>query len=65
MRLAEEGEKPTKYFCSLESRNVNKTIPNVVKDDGSIVHSQEEILIEVIFFIKTYILVVMIIQTKI
>ena len=53
MRWAEEGEKPTKYFCSLESRNyVNKTIPKVVKDDDSIVHNQEEILIEVRNFYK-------------
>ena len=29
-RWAEEGEKPTKYFCSLESRNfINKTIPKL------------------------------------
>ena len=53
VRWAEEGEKPTKYFCSLESRNyVNKTIPKVVKDDDSIVHNQEEILIEVRIFYK-------------
>ena len=27
MKTAEEGEKPTKYFCIFESRNyINKTI---------------------------------------
>ena len=30
IKWAEDGEKPTRYFCSLESRNfVNKTIPKV------------------------------------
>ena len=53
VRWAEEGEKPTEYFCSLESRNyVNKTIPKVIKDDGSIINNQEEILIEVRNFYK-------------
>lgn len=48
LRWAEEGEKPTKYFCSLESRNyVNKTIPKLVKEDGSIINKQEDILEEV------------------
>lgn len=29
-RWVEEGEKPTKYFCNLESRNfINKTIKRV------------------------------------
>ena len=53
VRWAEEGEKPTEYFCSLESRNyVNKAIPKVIKDDGSIINNQEEILIEVRNFYK-------------
>ncbi|MCG7878665.1 MAG: reverse transcriptase domain-containing protein [Candidatus Thiodiazotropha endolucinida] len=53
VRWAEEGEKPTKYFCSLESRNyINKIIPKVVKDDGTSVTDQEEILNEVKNFYK-------------
>ena len=53
VRWAEEGEKPTKYFCNLESRNYsNKIIPKVVKDDGNTVINQEDILIEVKNFYK-------------
>ena len=48
IRWAEEGEKPTKYFCSLESRNyVNKIIPSVHKEDGTVINKQSEILQEV------------------
>ena len=48
VRWAEEGEKPTKYFCSLESRNyINKTISRVEKDNGQIITKQENILLEV------------------
>ena len=51
VRWAEEGEKPTKYFCSVESRNyINKTISRVEKDNGQIVTKQENILLEVIQF---------------
>ena len=54
LRWAEEGEKPTKYFCSLESRNyINKTIPKVIKDDGNIISKQEEILNEIQLFYST------------
>ena len=54
VRWAEEGEKPTKYFCSLESRNyINKTIPKVIKDDGNIISKQEEILNEIQLFYST------------
>lgn len=53
VRWAEEGEKPTRYFCSLESRNyVNKIIPKVVKDDGSALTKQEDILDDVKNFYK-------------
>ena len=53
VKWAEEGEKPTKYFCSLESRNyVNKIIPKVVKEDGNHITKQEDILIEVKNFYK-------------
>ena len=45
VRWAEEGEKPTKYFCGLESKNyMSKTIFKVKKDNDSIVNKQEEIL---------------------
>ena len=48
VRWAEEGEKPTKYFCNLESRNhINKTIFKVTKDNGDTINRQEEILKEV------------------
>ena len=44
----DEGEKPTKYFCGLESKNyTSKIIPKVEKDNGEIVTDQKEILKEV------------------
>ena len=55
IKWAEEGENPTQYFCSLESRNfVNKTIPKVQQENGNVITSQEEILKEVQHFIQTY-----------
>ena len=43
----EEGEKPTKYFINLETLNdVSKQIPNIEKDDGSVIFNQMEILHE-------------------
>lgn len=43
LRWAEEGEKPTKYFCNLESRNyTNKTIFKVIKDNGDIITKQKK-----------------------
>ena len=43
----EEGEKPTKYFINLETQNyVSKQIPNIEKDDGSVIFDQMEILHE-------------------
>ena len=48
VRWAEEGEKTTRYFCSLESRNyINKIIPCVCKEDGTLINKQDEILKEV------------------
>ena len=45
LRWAEEGEKPTKYFCCLESKNyVTKTIPKIIQENGNIINKQEEIL---------------------
>ena len=46
-------KKPTKYFCSLESRNyINKTILNITKDNGITLDKQDEILKEVENFYK-------------
>lgn len=48
LRWAEAGEKPTKYFCALESRNyTNKTIPKVLTDDGVFITKQDDILNEI------------------
>ena len=48
VRWAEEGEKPTKYFCNLESRNyINKTISKIEKENGQTITKQEDILNEV------------------
>ena len=46
-KLIEEAEKPTKYFINLESQNyVSKQLPNIDKDDGSVIFDQMEILHE-------------------
>ena len=51
VRWAEEGEKPTKYFCNLESRNfTNKTIYKIENDNGDTITKQKEILHEVKHF---------------
>ena len=43
----EDGEKPTKYFCNMESRNYySKLISKIVLNDGRIVTDQKEILTE-------------------
>lgn len=40
-------EKPTKYFCSLESHNfTSKIIPKLVKENGKIITQQNQILQE-------------------
>lgn len=53
VRWAEEGEKPTNYFCNLESRNyINKTIFRITKDDGSTINKQEGILKEIQSFYR-------------
>ena len=51
IKWAEEGEKPTKYFCSLEARNyINKTVPKIQTDDGNIIQEQQDILKEIKHF---------------
>ena len=43
-----EGERPTKYFCSLEHQNfITKTIKKVKTKDGTIITDQKDILAEV------------------
>ena len=40
-----EGERPTKYFCSLEHRNyLDKTIKKVIKEDGLVLTDPKSIL---------------------
>ena len=47
MQWTEEGEKPSKYFINLETKNfVNKTIPKLVNNEGVVIDNQEEILDE-------------------
>ena len=44
----ENGEKPTKYFCSLEKRNyTNKTITKLVNTEGNVIVDQKLILNEI------------------
>ena len=51
VRWAEEGEKPTNYFCHLESRNyINKTITKIEKQNGQTITKQEDILNQVKLF---------------
>jgi hypothetical protein len=50
----EEGEKPTKYFATLEKRNyVNKNISKLINDQGIEVNKQDKILDEVKLFYQT------------
>ena len=66
VRWAEEGEKPTKYFCGLESRHyVNKIIPKIIQENGNIINKQEEILNEVYNFIKNFMKIQITIRNKI
>lgn len=47
VRSKVEGEKPSKYFLTLESRNyINKQISKLVKNDGSILYDQFDTLNE-------------------
>ena len=48
IQWVEEGEKPTSYFCGLESKNfTNKIIPKVEKENGDVISKQKDILKEV------------------
>ena len=43
----QEGEKPSRFFCSLEKRNyVNKTLKKILKKDGTCITNQKDILTE-------------------
>ena len=55
-KWVELGEKPSKYFCHLESRNfLNKTIKKVDTMRGEIIYNQSEILNSIkIFYEKLY-----------
>lgn len=47
VKWIEEGEKPSRYFVSLESRNyISKLIPKIEKEDGTICTDQFDILNE-------------------
>ena len=49
-----EDEKPSKYFCNLETHNFEKKIiPKLEKEDGSIIKDQDKILEEAKLFYKT------------
>ena len=53
MQWIEEGEKPSKYFSNLETRNfVNKTIPKLITERGDTIHEQKEILTEATLYYK-------------
>ena len=52
-KWVEYGEKPSKYFLSLEKRNhINKLIPKLVNDNGDDLFSQKDIMDHVIKFYK-------------
>ena len=45
--IIENGEKPSQYFCSLESNNYTRKIINVIeKENGEMITNQKEILNE-------------------
>ena len=52
----EEGEKPSSYFCKLESRNfIRKIIPKLELDSGEVIYDQTKILTETkSFYTKLY-----------
>ena len=47
MQWIEEGEKPSKYFINLETKNyVNKTIPKLIVQNEKVIEDQKQILKE-------------------
>ena len=56
VKWIEHGEKPTKYFLSLEKRNyINKTINKLMLDNGCSTTMQSDILLEIEkFYTKLY-----------
>ncbi|KAK3105615.1 hypothetical protein FSP39_001875 [Pinctada imbricata] len=47
-RWIEDGEKPSKYFCSLEKRNfINKTVSKLVDENNEIISEHKEILLNI------------------
>ena len=56
-----EGEKPTKYFCFLETHNyLSKIIPKLETLDGRIITDQHDILKESELFYKKFTVIKMI-----
>ena len=52
-RWIEQGEKPSKYFCSLESRNfVSKRMSSIFNEKGEEIFNPSEINKEVCNFYK-------------
>ena len=52
-----EGEKMTKYFCNMESRNfTSKCMNSLITDNGILLKEQSELLTETMLFIKDFIL---------
>ena len=50
----ENGEKPSQFFCSLETNNFKSKVINVIeKDDGEIITDQKQILAETCKFYET------------
>ncbi len=53
VRWMEDGEKQSRYFLNMEKRNfINKTISNIVKEDGSTITDSDAILLEAREFYK-------------
>ena len=53
-RWVEHGEKPSKYFCSLEKRNyVTKALTMLIDNKNNVLETQKQIEKEVVDFYKT------------
>ena len=47
VKWIEEGEKPSRYFCNLESQNfISKQITKLERENGQIIYNQDDILNE-------------------